>query len=183
MLLPSAPFGSCLVRPGGWPSKSTSSRTEVVAERRSRIELLYRIHDWQCRNQKFFQWPGKVIFKITSFHFIKAGYSYFPSPGCHALKYTFIWFSNPSLIVIYSEAAEESPKMGASARSSYNIGGVRKVQIRGALHLHSATLHQPYLVVGECKYWRESRPFPLFAAKAEHLVLKEEEMLKRQILI
>ena len=165
----------------------------------------------QCRNQKFFQWPRKAIFKITSFHFIKAGYSYFPSPGCHALKYTFIWFSNPSLIVIYSEAAEESPKMGASARSSYNIGGVRKVQIRGALHLHcstlhlhsatlhlhsatlhlhcatlhlhSATLHQSYLVVGECKYWRESRPFPLFAAKAEHLVLKEEEMLKRQILI
>ena len=113
------------------------------------------------------------------------------------MKYTFIRFSNPPLIVIYSEAAEESPKMGASARSSYNIGGVRKVQIRGALHLHcstlhlhsatlhlhGATLHQPYSEVGECKYWRESRSFPLFAAKAEHLVLKEEEMLKRQILI
>ena len=95
------------------------------------------------------------------------------------MKYTFIRFSNPPLIVIYSEAAEESPKMGASARSSYNIGGVRKVQIRGALHLHCstlhlhcATLHLPYLVAGECKYWRESRSFPLFAAKAEHLVLK-----------
>ena len=75
MLLPSAPFGNCLVRPGGWPSKSTSSRTEVAAERRSRIELLYRIHDVEIKS--FFQWPRKVIFKITSFHFIKAGYSYF----------------------------------------------------------------------------------------------------------
>ena len=50
MLLPLAPFGSCLVRPGGWPSKSTSSRTEVAAERRSRIELLYRIHDVEIKS-------------------------------------------------------------------------------------------------------------------------------------